>query len=335
MRRPRQVDIAREANVSQASVSAVISGNTSVNLPESTRERILQAAGRLGYVPNRAARSLRTQRTMSVGVIIPDITNPFYPAFVRGVQDALDGEGYEAVTYNTDGLLEREQKSIDTLASGRADGIIASPFRVPLSSWEAPLRHGMPVVLLGNVSRSGRTTALDGVHVNQVDAARAAGHYLISKGHTRICMIACDDGAGRERAQGFCHALRQAGLFGRDSTVSSQTFDEIGGYTAFKRVMERRTKPSAIFAANDLLAMGALSASHEMGLAVPGDVAIFGFDDIPAAALVRPSLSTIAQHPRDMGRTAASLLLDRLTGKWVGEGRQIEMPYSLVARKSA
>lgn len=335
-RKPTQGDVARLANVSQATVSYVLSQNSSVQIPAVTRARVLEAVQELHYVPNYAARTLRTRRTMTLACILPDITNPFYPWFERGIQDMVDANGYCLITYNTDGDSAKEHRALQSVREGRVDGIVAMAFHLRAPDFAALVDAGISVVALSRFNRDFMAAGIDSLSIDNVAAACAAVEHLIGLGHRRIAMIAGLAGTfpQEKRATGFTQALAAHGLNAEERLVRGGQFTEEGGYLATIELLRQDPVPTAIFAANDLMAIGALRAIRESGARVPDDIAVIGFDDIPAAAMVSPSLSTIAQHPQSLGSAAAHLLLERLKGETVGPGRHCDMPFTLVARAS-
>jgi LacI family transcriptional regulator len=329
--------VARLAAVSQPVVSYVLSGDPHAPVAPGTRQRVLAAISQLGYLPDHSARSLRRRRTSTVAGIIPDITNPFYPAFERGIQDVAEREGYDLITYNTDGILEKERKCLRSALAGRVDGVIITPFRVPLAECAALVESGVAVVALTPELPPHGVEPLDTLSIDCVAAARTAVTYLIARGHRRIGMVAGEAGTPprEDRVRGYTEALREQGLLFDRMLVRGADFSEAGGYAAAQELLRLAERPSAIFAANDLMAMGAVAALREAGLDVPHDVAIVGFDDIPAARLVSPPLTTIAQYPERLGARAAQLLLERLAGEGPPNGRRVEMPFDLILRQSA
>lgn len=337
MKRPTQADVARLASVSQPVVSYVLSGDPHAPVAEQTRQRVLDAIAHLGYVPDHSARSLRNRRTSTIAGVIPDITNPFYPAFERGIQDVAERAGYDLIAYNTDGTLERERKFLRSVSAGRVDGVIITPFRVPLGECAALVDAGIATVALTSVLPPSDGPVLDTVCIDGVAAARTAVMYLIERGHRRIGMVAGEAGTPprEDRVRGYMEALQERDLLFDQMLVRGSDFTESGGYDAARELLRLAERPTAIFAANDLMAMGVLAALNEHGLRIPEDIAVVGFDDIPAARLVAPSLTTVAQYPERLGARTAELLLERLAGGGGPESRRIVMPFDLVIRQSA
>ncbi len=339
MRRPRnkrvtQADVARHANVSQAMVSYVVNNNTSISVPEETQQRILRAMAELGYVPNITAQRLRSSKTLTIAAIIPDITNPFYPAFERGIQDVVDQNGYDLITYNTDGSSEKEHKYVQSVMQGRVDGLVGTFFHLSAKDLFPLIRLGLYVVRLeATVKQAGRYP-IDNIFVDNLAAATSAVNHLIEKGHTKIGLLTSAEGPVEHRNRGFQVALEQAGIPLNSNWILEGAFNEVGGYEAMSRLLKQPDFPSAVFAANDLMAMGAMMAIREAGLSIPHDVAMIGFDDIVSAKLVYPGLTTIAQPQRYMGRRAAEMLFERLIGDVPETGRNEQVPYELVVRGS-
>lgn len=336
-KRPTQSDVARVAKVSQAMVSYVLNDNAAITVPDETRHRILDAIRELGYKPNQVARSLRSSKTCTLAVIIPDITNPFYPAFARGIQDVADAHNYDIITYNTDGLLEKERKCIDSVAQGRVDGVIAVLFNIDATKLFPLLDQDIPVVRLEATRKEAGERPLDNIYLDNVTAARAAVHHLIDRGHTQIGMIAGRGGPIRYRVQGYREALTEAGLTLSDSMLEAGDFNEVGGYYAMQVLLQRQPRCTAVFAANDLMAMGAYMAIKENGMRIPDDVAVVGFDNIPSARLVSPQLTTIDPQQHALGRRAAEMLYERIMASSDSapkHGRSEQHAFELLARES-
>jgi LacI family transcriptional regulator len=334
-RRVTQADVARAAGVSQAMVSYVLNESKSVSVPDETRQRILDAMEELGYTPNRAARSLRTSRTFTIGCVIPDIANPFYPAFVRGIQDVVDHNNYDLVLYNTDGLATREKKAIRSLLHGRVDGVIGVFFHSNAHDLTALLEHKVAVVRLEATAKRTGELPLDNIYVDNVSAARHAVGHLVQRGYKRIAMLTNEPGPGQPRVVGYRMALAECGRDAPDAYVQIGAFTVDGGAESMQRLLELTPRPDAVFAANDLMAIGAMMACKARGLRVPEDVAVMGFDDIPIDRIVSPALTTVSQFQHNLGRKSAELLFERIEGKAPPAGRNIEMPFEIVVRESA
>jgi LacI family transcriptional regulator len=329
-----QADVARCARVSQAMVSYVINGS-SVSIPAETRKRIVKAMEELGYIPNVTARRLRRGTTLTVAGIIPDITNPFYPAFERGIQDIVDQQNYDLIIYNTDGKQAKEEKCVHSLLQGRVDGVVGVFFHLSAKELFALLEQGIAVVRLEAVPKEAGKLPLDNIYIDNVAAAKEAVTYLTKKGHKRIGMLASEDGPSSFRVRGYKEALEQHGLHLDNKLIQTGSYNEEGGFETMQRLLELAKPPTAIFAANDLMAMGAMAAIRKAGLHIPDDIAVIGFDDIPSAKLIHPTLSSVAQQQRRMGQRAAEMLFERLSGNAPTTGRSEEIPYQLMPRESA
>lgn len=332
-KRPTQLDVAQLADVSQATVSQILNPKSSLAISVETRERVADAVEKLGYVPNRAAQSLRSMRTFTIACLIPDVTNPFYPAVERGILDVSNRFGYDLLTYNSDGKRERELNFLRLIQEGRADGIVGVFFHVNVKDLRELLKAGIPIVRLEAMAKGTGDLPLDNIYVNNEAAAQAATNYLITKGHKHIAVISCEAGPHFARLHGYRQALQVAGL--NETVAHASDFMEAGGYSAMQQLLTASPRPDAVFAVNDLLAVGALIATREASLEVPRDIAIMGFDDIPLAKLMSPALTTVEQPKRLLGIRAAELLVERLNSSAVVAGRSEELPFELIIRESA
>jgi LacI family transcriptional regulator len=333
-KRPTQADVAQLAGVSQTTVSLVLN-NVLIGIPAETRQRILNVAHELEYVPDRAARTLRTNKSYTIASIIPNITNPFYPAFERGIQDEVDEQGYDLIIYNTDGDAEKESQCLHSVLQRRVDGIVVVLFGQSARSLLPLMERNIAVVRLEPHYKAPGEYPLDNVYIDNVAAAQEAVSYLIGRGHRRIGVLAREKGPGDARLLGYQRALVAHRIPHDESLMQRGDFTEEGGYNGMKRLLALLSRPTAIFAANDMMALGAMLAIQEAGLSVPQDVAVVGFDDIPTARLVNPPLTTVTQFQVELGRRMAQLLFERLNGTAPPHGRTIEMPYRLIVRKSA
>lgn len=336
-RRPTQADIARAAGVSQTVVSLVLNDCSLVAIAPATRNRVRSVAEQLGYVTDGPARSLRTGQSLLVASLIPDITNPFYPAFERGIQDLADARGYDLVAFNTDGLRPKELRALRSVQRTRVDGVIATPFQLTVADFAPLLAQSVPVVIFGELTDEPETPAFDSVVIDDDTAAGELVAYLIDRGYRPIAMIAGSAEVLRRegRVRAYQRLLAQRGLPQAEMVARGADPTEAGGYVAMRELLTQPTRPRAVFAANDMMALGALVAIREQGLRVPEDIAVAGFDDITVARLANPPLTTVAQFPEQLGRRAAELLFARLAGTVQGPGQRIALPYQLIVRASA
>lgn len=333
-KKPTQQDVARLAGVSQATVSYVLNNRTTVSVPSETRARVLAAMQELGYVPNVTARSLRTSKSYTIASVIPDITNPFYPALQRGIQDVVQSEGYHLIIYNTDGLASREAKCLRSIQEVHVDGIIGVFFHTDAPSLFSLLDRGIAIVRLEASPKSVGIRPLDNVYVDNIKAAKTGVRYLLENGYRRIGMLAGDVGPGQLRLTGYRQAHAELGLRVDETLVCMADFTKEGGEASANRLLARDDMPDAIFASNDMMAVGALTAIRAAGYRIPEDVAVMGFDNISTVEFVSPPLTTISQSQSLMGRRAAEMLFERLNGEVEATGRCEELPFELIVRES-
>lgn len=329
-------DVARLAGVSQSTVSRVLNDSYS-RLPISaeTRQRIFQAVEQLNFRPNRTARSLRTQDTCMIAVMIADISNPFYHSIVRAIHNITRAHDYDVLFSNTDHVPDNERHFCETVMHRPVDGVIMVPFHLTDEDLDEIIYRGqMPIVALGQHVQHRQ---VDVVFTDDEQATLESVSLLSGKGHRRIAYIgtSVETGVGERRYRGYRRALELAGLPLDPSLVQEGDFSIESGRKAMHPLMDIAQPPTAVCASNDLMAMGAMETIVDMGLRVPQDVAIMGFDDIPEATLIRPRLTTVAQKPDEIGRQLTEALLDRIEGRFSGERRIFEVPYEVIVRESA
>jgi DNA-binding LacI/PurR family transcriptional regulator len=288
----------------------------------------------LGYRPNAVARSLRVQRTHTAMIILPDITNSFYPVFARGVQDALRAGEYHTLLCNTDSREEEERAFLDEAISRRLDGIVFMGYWVSPEELLAVASAGIAVVNLGEgIAES----PIDSVRSTDEEGARDATAFLLERYGNAVALI---DGTmfapvARARTSGYHRALRAAGVTPRPQYEVSEDFTRDGGRRGMAALLDLADPPRAVFCANDQIAIGALHEAIRRGHSVPADIAIVGFDDIDAASMVQPRLTTVHNSPDTLGAHCGELLLSRMTGEFTGPGRDVVIPAELVVRESA
>jgi LacI family transcriptional regulator len=270
---------------------------------------------------------------MTLACVIPDITNPFYPGFVRGVQQVAGPAGYDVMITDTDGTEAGERKALAWLRQGRADGVVGTFFHLSATDLAALSRLGIAVVRLENRAKPGGALPIDSVCIDNGAAAAALTGLLLARGHRRIALIAGALGPGDQRVAGYTAAMRAAGL--RPDVLRDPDFSAAAGQRCTARLLRRRLRPTAVFGANDLLAIGAMTELRNVGLAIPTDVAVAGFDDIAAAALVMPGLTTVRQHEQALGAAGAEMLVARLApGGMTGPGQVRCLAYEIIERGS-
>ena len=337
--RPTQSDVARAAGVSQTAVSYILNGKTSTTISEATRQRVLNVIDEMGYVPDLTARSLRSRRTMTVGAIIPDITNPFFTEFVRGIQDVAQTATYDVITSNTDGQRARELNAVNAARRGRVDGLILATYQLTPDDLGPTVAQAVPMVIVGEPDDLPlpADAAFDRVYVPGDEGAFAVTSHLVAQGHRRIATIVGSQhlANGERRVAGYRRALAEHGLPFEEALLRWGDWSESSGYAGMNDLLSDGPRPTAVFAANDLMAVGAMLAAKVAGLRIPEDIAIAGYDNVALAHLVMPPLTTLDQHPRQIGNAAARLLLDRLTGAWDGAVRTHRAAFDLVVRESA
>ena len=300
-------EVARQAQVSAATVSRVLNGNGKVH-PDLVR-RVRAAVEALGYQPNSVARNLRRSESSLWAVIVPDVGNPFFTSMVRGVEDVAQSAGYSVVLCNSDEEPGKEARYIAAAAAERMAGVVISPASTRDTDVTQLLDLGIPVVA---VDRRLSGASVDTVLVDNERAAEEAAEHLIDMGYRRVACITGPQQAmtASERLAGYQRALRRRGQDLRPPLVRHADFRERGGYAAMASLLADAA-PDAVFVANNLMTVGALECLMKSGIRVPREVGVVGFDEIPWADLVRPSLSTVAQPTYDMGKTAGQLLTTR------------------------
>jgi LacI family transcriptional regulator len=325
-------EVARRAGVSPMTVSRVINGGRGVR-PE-TRLRVEKVIASLGYVPNGLARGLTSRKTMVLGVIVPDVGNPFFAPVVRGAESIARRAGYGVILCNSESSLAYEGEYIADMLRQRVDGLLIVPVgddsRAHLLRLE---RHGTPYVL---IDRSVAGIEADLVHGDNPGGARRAVEHLISLGHRRIAMIAESPSVStsRERRRGYHEALAAAGIEPSPELFIETRVDLQGGYRAMHTLLDLQPRPTALFAVNNLVAVGAVKAIRERGLRVPEDVALVAFDDIEHVAILAPFLTVMPQPAETFGTVAAQLLLDRVMDRVPQQRRVVILPSELIVRES-
>ena len=290
-----------------ATASRALNEHTAGLLSPETTERVRQAAAQLGYRVNRMARALKTRRSLAIGMLVPDITNPFFPPVVKGAEDALAEAGYTLVLANTDNDEAKERLQLGGMLQSQVDGLLMATARRRGAAVEQ-LRHGpVPLVLVNRtIDRGGVSAVIPDDHASVLLAVE----HLHQLGHSRFGHVAgpSDTSTGTRRAKGFNHAMRALGL-PAGHIVRAKRFNEEEGRRAATVLLARRPRVTAIVAANDLLALGVLDAAAAAGLRCPADVSIIGINDMPMADRLQPPLTTIRVAEYDLGHQAARLLL--------------------------
>jgi LacI family transcriptional regulator len=310
-------EVAKRAKVSVGTVSNVVSGSAPVS--PKLRERVLKAIGDMDYEPNHVARSLKVRQTHMLGMVLSDITNPFFPQMVRGAEDAALSHGFLLVTFNTDDHLEREKQILSVLRTRRVDGIllVMSPNDGDWTHIRNTIAAGIPVVCLDRVPPR---LSVDSVSTDNVSGAEMCVRHLISMGHSHIGIITgvSELQTARDRLKGYENALRGAGIPVEQDLIREGDFRMETGYRLGKGLLLGARRPSALFAANAMMGLGVVKAIEELGLRCPEDVAIAMFDDLPLAEALRPHLTAVAQPAYSIGFQGTELLIGRIEGRVTG-----------------
>jgi LacI family transcriptional regulator len=305
-------DVAEHARVSIFTVSAVINSNGQVS--PALRRRVESAIQKLSYRPNLLARGFAKRQTLTIGVVVRDIVNPFFPALVRGAEDAAQKAGYSVLLCNSDDQRDKEEQYLELLLSKRVDGILLNKAPGQLSS---PLRQmladsAVPVVL---VMRTSPDLRADAVITDDEKGARGAVSHLVRVGHRRIALVSgpMNVSNGRARWQGFRKALKASELRYDPELVFEGDYHLESGYRAGLSLLPRQ--PEAVFVANYLMTVGFMKAADEMGLNCPRDFGLVSFDDYPWLSCFRPRLTTVELPKYEIGATAVQMLLSRISGQ--------------------
>lgn len=329
-------DVARAANVSQSTVSRVL-GSTSSKVPISveTQHKVMAVIEELGYRPNQYARSLRGRKVHMIGMVIADIANPFYHPMVRAVQDIAFQNHYDVMIANSDHNREKELQFCESIVRRPMDGVVMIPYHLNDDDLNDLIeRTGVVISVVGNHIKHPN---IDVTFADDYKASYDTIRWLIEqKGHQRIAMICANHAYPViiRRYGAFHQAMEEAGLPVPAEYIVEGDWSFESGKWAIRELMSLPTPPTAVFAACDIMAIGALETLQEMNLRVPEDVAIVGFDNIPETTWVRPRLSSIAQYPEKMGYNLAKSLFQRLQGEYSGPGRRFEVPCHLIERES-
>jgi len=328
-------EIADRARVSIGTVSNVINGTAVVSIRR--RERVLAAIRELDYHPNHVARSLKLRTTRMLGMVISDITNPFFPQLVRGAEDVALKHNYLLITFNTDDNLERERQVLSVLRQRRVDGVllVVAPNAGNDSHIRDTLKSGVPTVCLDRLPAG---IEIDSVTVDNVGGARTCVKHLIAMGHRGIAILT---GPARlqtaaERLQGYKEALIEAGLPIDPGMIREGDFRVESGYHLGRELLAGAGRPTAVFVGNNMMSLGLLRAVGELGLHCPEDIAVAIFDDFPFADAFRPRLTAVAQPAYSIGYRGAELLIERIEKKLVDPTPvRIRLSTELVIRESS
>jgi LacI family transcriptional regulator len=333
VRAPTLREVAEAASVHVATASRALNPQTRAMVSPATADRVLRAARSLGYRPNIYARSLKTARSDSIGVVIPDLTNPLVPPMVRGAEDVLLRSGYNLMVVNTDNDPERERAQIQSLRARQVEGLIVATAHLEHPYLEKLHAEGVPLVLANRLLGAGHIPSVTAD--NAVGSAMAVEH-LAALGHRRIAHVSGpeDLSTGRVRRRGYLDGLRAAGLpDDPDLLVTCDAWTEEEGARALGRLLDSGTEVTGVVAGHDRVALGCYDALILRGLSCPEDVSVVGFNDMPFMDKMRPALTTVRIEHYEVGAEAARLLLDALREP-ARPPRTVLLPPRLVVRSS-
>ncbi len=324
-------DVARRAGVSPVTVSRVI--NRVGNVNAGTQQRVEQAIEDLGYVPSGVAQSLRSKRTRSLALIVPDIQNAFWTTVARGVEDAAQSRGYSVFLCNTDENAAKQQRYLDVVISQRVDGVIIAPFASEAGDLARLRDRNTPTVV---IDRHIEGWEVDSVNGDSLSGARALVSHLIALGHRRIAMLAgpATTATAADRVAGYRIALAEAGIAEDPRLIWYGEYKAISGERMMAEALDAGGAPTAVFAANNAIAMGVIDELEHRGLRIPHDIALVSFDDLPTTSRLFPFLTVAVQPAYEIGANAAQLLLSRLDAAVPLQPRHVVLPTRLIIRYS-
>jgi DNA-binding LacI/PurR family transcriptional regulator len=329
-------DVAEAAGVSVATVSRALSADSeSFQIRPETRRQVLETSAALGYRPNDLARALLQQRTSVLGVIVPDISNPYYPGMVRGIEDVASAAGYRMVLCNTDREPDRLNSYLETLVKSRVDGVlIAGGAADAALDMDILAQYHTKVVVVGR-----HDVDCPSVQVDNVAAGEAITTHLIGLGHRRVALVGgpASSRTMQDRAEGYRRALAGHGLAIDGELVRTGELDEESGYRNARALTRLPRRPTAVVAVNDRVAVGVLAALHDSEIPVPARMSVTGFDNVSFAPYLRPKLTTVSVPTYEIGSAAARLLIDRLSPEQSEKDttEQTILPTEVIVRDSS
>lgn len=334
-RSPRRVtisDVAQHAGVSVGTVSRVL--NRAENCGLDVRRRVRESIEALGYVPNHAARSLKRDLTTQIGLVVPDLANPIYSQMVVGVQREAAAAGYQLDVSNSAGAWSEERLALQSLEERQVDGVILCSLRITPSLVRAIEAHAGAVCVIGGLPLE---SPVDNVRLDSETGAALAVQHLLSSGRERIAFLNGSEGTtpSTSRDRGYRRALRNTGIPYDEEIVARSDFTMAGGYEGIRELWERGRAIDGLLCANDAMALGALRYLQEHGIAVPEHLGVVGMDDIEAARMSTPTLTTVTSLARERGRIACQLLLRRLRNSGAGAPEKVTVTPKLILRESS
>lgn len=325
-------DVAKRAGVATMTVSRVI--NNSGYVSEATRAKVEAAVEELGYVPNMLGPSLRFNQTNTLALLVTDITNPFWTTIARGAEDAAHSKGYSVILCNSDESPEKQEQYLAMLLKRQIDGILLAPACSAAEPVELIKKQGVPVVVL---DRSVPVSDVDIIRGDSFGGASQMTKYLLDLGHRQIAILSGPQAVSTssDRVAGYRQALLEAGLQPNEDNIFWGHYTPTSGYNMTQKILAATSRPTAIFAANNFIAIGALRALRDAGFQVPVDMSVVSFDDIPETISIDPFLTVVTQPTYEMGYRAAELLLTRLASEGPTEYQSILLPTEIIVRRSS
>ncbi|GGJ67871.1 LacI family transcriptional regulator [Anoxybacillus voinovskiensis] len=323
-------DVAREANVSMATVSRVVNGNP--NVKPSTRKKVLEAIERLGYRPNAVARGLASKKTTTVGVIIPDISSIFFAELARGIEDIATMYKYNIILSNSDQNKEKELHLLNTMLAKQVDGILFMGGNITEEHVNEFQKSDVPIVLAATIEEN---HLIPSVNIDYEQAAFEAVTHLLEKGHTRVAYITgpANDPINTKKLAGYRRALEAHGIAYDEALIVEGDYSYDSGIEAYEKIAELEEKPTAVFAGTDEMALGIIHGAQDHGVHVPEQLEVIGFDNTRLATMVRPRLTTVVQPMYDIGAVAMRLLTKYMNKERV-ENHIVVLPHRIEYRQS-
>lgn len=324
-------DVAREANVSMATVSRVVNGNP--NVKPATRKKVLEVIDKLGYRPNAVARGLASKKTTTVGVIIPDISSTFFAELARGIEDIATMYKYNIILSNSDQNLDKELHLLNTMLGKQVDGIVFMGGNITSELVEEFEKSSVPIVLAGSIEESEK---IPSVNIDYEQATYDAIHSFIEKGHKEIAMAIGPlvEPINREKKlTGYKRALAEAGIIFKEDFVVEGDYTYDSGIEVIEKLLEQSTKPTAIFSGSDEMALGVVHGAEDRGFKIPDDFEVISSDNTRLSLMVRPQLTTVVQPLYDIGAVAMRLLT-KLMNKEEITDHIIVLPHRIEQRNS-
>jgi len=324
-------DVADKAGVSIATVSRALNGSPLVT--DETRIKIVKIANELKYTPNMMARGLMLKKSETIGVILPDLHGDFFSEVMKGIDEVARDNGYHILVSSSHSDKNEIESMLKVMRSGRVDGLIIMSPHIDSTSLNDHITNDLPVVLLNCTINGKENTS---ILIDNFEGARQMVRHLIKHGHKRIAIIKGEENNfdAEERLKGYRSALYENGLELNPKLEIPGDFNEESGYTAMKKILNLKPRPTAVFASNDAMAIGAVSAIQSKGLKIPEDIAIGGFDDIPIAKYLKPSLSSVHVPINNLGTNAAIKLFKMIKNENnLSDGKTV-LPATLVVRES-